>query len=413
MALGYEVASQPSLYYKLVGPAPAGSLAATGSDMAKFMIAHLSAETTGGGLMRPQTAQLMHRTISRALPPLDGFALGFFQSARNGQRIIGHGGDVPGFHSDMNLFLDRGVGLYIAYNSDGKDDASFNVRMALLQQFTDRYFPQPLPDEPTAPTALEHGRMLAAAGPYEASRRSDSNFFSLAALLGQLDVEVGKDGTISVAEFTGVDGQPKRWREVGPYLWREEGGRQRLAARIESGSVKFFSPEPFASILVLQPVPGWRLGAWNLPLLLGAIAVLLITVIAWPIRWAIRRRRTASAVGAPVGIAAFATERIGRWTCAVALVDLVFVLGWIPIITADDATAAVHDGRMDPWIMLLQAIGVLGVAGAAIAAYNCWLTLRSAAGLRSKVWSVAVAVACLAIVWFAFAFHLITFSVAY
>ncbi|HEY5758170.1 MAG TPA: serine hydrolase domain-containing protein, partial [Steroidobacter sp.] len=40
MSKGYHQASAPPLYFELVGPAPAGSISATGSDMARFMIAH-------------------------------------------------------------------------------------------------------------------------------------------------------------------------------------------------------------------------------------------------------------------------------------------------------------------------------------------------------------------------------------
>ncbi|HEX4860445.1 MAG TPA: serine hydrolase domain-containing protein, partial [Rhizomicrobium sp.] len=42
MAKGYKVASAPAGPYELVGLAPAGSLAASGGDMARFMIAHLN-----------------------------------------------------------------------------------------------------------------------------------------------------------------------------------------------------------------------------------------------------------------------------------------------------------------------------------------------------------------------------------
>ena len=42
MAKGYALASEPPKPYEYVVPAPAGSLAASGDDMAKFMIAHLN-----------------------------------------------------------------------------------------------------------------------------------------------------------------------------------------------------------------------------------------------------------------------------------------------------------------------------------------------------------------------------------
>ena len=47
--------------------APAGGLAATGSDLGQFMIAHLD---KGGALLKPETANLMHESITRAIPAL-------------------------------------------------------------------------------------------------------------------------------------------------------------------------------------------------------------------------------------------------------------------------------------------------------------------------------------------------------
>src|SRR3954469_16457210 len=57
MSQGYKQASQPAGKFELVSVAPAGSLSSTGSDMARFMIAHLA---NGGPLLDPKTATLMH-----------------------------------------------------------------------------------------------------------------------------------------------------------------------------------------------------------------------------------------------------------------------------------------------------------------------------------------------------------------
>ena len=43
---------------------------------------------------------------------------------KDGQRIIGHGGDTQFFHTDFHLFLDGKVGLYVAFNSQGKEGAN-------------------------------------------------------------------------------------------------------------------------------------------------------------------------------------------------------------------------------------------------------------------------------------------------
>src|SRR3546814_5145598 len=80
----------------MVGPAPAGSLASTGADMAKFMIAHLN---QGGPLLDPQTARMMHGTTLDMIQPLNRMALGFYEQDINGHDVIAHGGDTQWFHS--------------------------------------------------------------------------------------------------------------------------------------------------------------------------------------------------------------------------------------------------------------------------------------------------------------------------
>ncbi|MEP7245227.1 MAG: serine hydrolase domain-containing protein, partial [Gammaproteobacteria bacterium] len=108
MSKGYSLASQDPKNYELVTQAPAGALAATGADMARFMIAHLA---RNGSLLDAQTAELMYRTANTPIPGLPGMALGFYHEDRNGLTIIGHGGDTNWFHSDLHLYLDKGVGL--------------------------------------------------------------------------------------------------------------------------------------------------------------------------------------------------------------------------------------------------------------------------------------------------------------
>ena len=70
-------------------------------------------------------------------------SLGFYQSNINGRRVIAHGGDTVAFHSDLHLFMDDGVGLYVSFNSVGKEGAAGDLRSALFEQFADRYFPAP------------------------------------------------------------------------------------------------------------------------------------------------------------------------------------------------------------------------------------------------------------------------------
>ncbi|HEY5755418.1 MAG TPA: serine hydrolase, partial [Steroidobacter sp.] len=406
MSKGYHQASAPPLYFELVGPAPAGSIRATGSDMGRFMIAHLRAEAGGApALLQPQTAHLMYSSLLQTTPPVNGMALGFFEANRNGQRILEHGGDTQVFHSQLVLFMDQGVGLFMSFNSSGKEGAVGGVRSALFEQFTDRYFPAPVPDEPTASTAVEHSRLVA--GRYASSRRAEHTFFAAVGLLGQLDVIANPDGTLVVPPLTGLNGQPKVWREVAPFVWREVGGKERLAARIEDGKVRFLGNDTSSGIQVFMPVPASQSGGWMIPVVLLSAVSLLLTLIVWPVAALIRRRH---------GVALELTkqQKLGRrLVIAAAIVNLAFLIGWAMLVQSGLGNLASFDGRMNVGFVVLHLLGFIGLAGAGVAIWNAWLSLQGGRGWWSKSWSVVLAASCVAITWIAFTLNLVKFNLYY
>ena len=138
MSKGYETWDKPGAGYEIVSVAPAGALASTGEDMAHFMIAHLQLGRYGdGGILKPDTARLMQSTITKALPDLNGNALGFYEQNVNGHRVIAHGGDTNYFHTDLTLFPDDNVGLYISVNAKGREGLGEFVRQSLFDEFSD------------------------------------------------------------------------------------------------------------------------------------------------------------------------------------------------------------------------------------------------------------------------------------
>ena len=125
------------------------------------------------------------------LPPLNRMLLGFYETNINGHRSISHAGDTQWFHSDLSLFVDDGVGLYISMNSSGGEAAAHKVRAALFHGFADRYLPGPsVEGKVDAATAKLHAQQMA--GVYENSRRSDDSFISIFNLLGQTKVAVDR-----------------------------------------------------------------------------------------------------------------------------------------------------------------------------------------------------------------------------
>ncbi|RYD47757.1 MAG: class A beta-lactamase-related serine hydrolase, partial [Sphingomonadales bacterium] len=284
MATGYSNVTEKAKAYEIVIPAPAGSLASTGADMGKFMIAHLN---NGAGLLKPETARMMHDFKAPGIGPLNSMALGFYEQRVNGQRAIAHGGDTQWFHSYLWLFPESDVGLYISMNSVGTEGAAGAVRSGLFHQFADRYLPgEDKVGKVDDATARQHAQLLA--GDYVSSRGAFTNFMSLIGLLGKTSITVGEDGKIGFPALDGLSAAARDWVEVAPFVWRDTNTGERLAADVKDGKVVRLSVDPGSPFMVFEPATGIHAG-WVMPALLLSLAIILLAALAWPVRALVRR----------------------------------------------------------------------------------------------------------------------------
>jgi len=408
MSKGYALASQPEEPYELIAAAPAGALASTGSDMARFMIAHLQNGAYGGNrILQAETAQQMHTTALTMIPPLDRMVLGFEESNYNGHHIIAHSGDTQWFHTDLHLFLDDGVGLFMSVNSIGKEGAANAIREALFREFCDRYFPGPTLAGKVAPeVAAAHARLMS--GRYESSRRAQSSFFSFLYLALQVKVTTNGDGTIDVSSLRGLADQPLKWREIEPFVWREVGGKTLLAAKLENGRVARFSVNGFSPDTVFEPVPWWRSGAWLLPLLMIGVAALTSTALAWPAAALMRRRFGAVLTLAGTDIRAHRLSRIAAGLVVVTLT------AWVVTLVTSLSNVKLLSPDLDWWFWVLQLVSLVVFPGAALVTlWNARVVWAAKRGWYARGWSIVLVASCLTVVWAALAFKLIGFNVNY
>ncbi len=403
MSTGYDRASGRVIPFEYVGPSPAGSLSAPGADMARFMIAHLN---QGAGLLRPETARMMHTTTLPILPHLNRMALGFYQSNINGRRVISHGGDTSAFHSDLHLFLDENVGIFISMNSGGRDGASLLIRNAFFEKFADRYFPAPRDARRVpAETAREHARMLS--GTWVNSRGSRSSFFNVLELLGQVQVSVDAEGRPIVPVIPGYNGQPRQWVEVQPFLWQDLNSHDRLSAQIVDGQIVRFglSSLPF---MTFDRAPWHRNTALLMPLLLFSLAVLLLTVILWPVRALVRRK-----FGAKLELEGQA-RRAHLFTRLAALLILLTLFGWTFAIMTMAGDIENLSTAMDPIIWTLEIMSFIAfIGGFLVLAWSAWATWRAGRRWPAKAWSIALLLAAGIILWIGGAFNLLSLGVDY
>ena len=407
MAKGYKLASGEPKPFEIVTIAPAGSLSISGSDMGRFMIVHLQNGAFGSNrILQEATAVKMHNTAATMIPPLHRMLLGFYENDINGHRVITHGGDTQWFHSELNLFLDDGVGLYVSVNSPGKEGAAGPLRSALLKEFGDRYFPGPWPEGAVdAKTAKEHAQMMA--GFYAFSRGSHTTFPALLGLLGQVKVTVDDKGTIVVPALKGFNDAPKKWQEIAPFVWRNVDGDDRIAAKIVNGRVARFGYDPYP-FMSFEPVAWWWSSGWLLPLWIASLVALALTTLAWPVSALIRRR-----YGVAYGLTsddAKAHRRI-RIASLLVLTTMLAVGTTLGLMVADFKWSG---PGMDGWIIFIRLLSlVVFVGGAVVALWNAWVVLRSGRRWLAKLWSVVLAVSCLTVLYVAVIFHVVGYSANY
>jgi CubicO group peptidase (beta-lactamase class C family) len=413
---GYLTASGDPGPFESLGTTPAGGLTASGADMAKFMIAHLQeGELAGHRILQAATARTMHDTAHTTISAaINRMALGFFQLNRNGHRIIGHEGDTRFFHSALTLYLDQNVGLFISLNSVGRESDTFGIRDKLFDDFTDRYFPGPN-EGGKMPVDVAKAHAALMAGQFDGSRREDTTFASIVTLLSQVSVSADDSGRL-VTSLTGLNGAPKQFEEIAPFLWREIGGKGLLAAKVANGKVVMWGEggDPSGAY---TPTPGWRNAEWLLPLLEISILVLLATTIAWPVAALMRRRfavqlrldgNALRAVRWTHFAAASQTVVIMAWLAIILGIVAAFYIGWLPYFISSS---------MEKWIFLAHVLSVLILPLATfVALWNVRVTFRTRTswrGLASRCWSILLAAASLVVLYVAVIFRLISFNPAF
>ena len=406
MSKGYKLASDDPEPFEYVDMVPAGGLSSTADDMARFMRAYLNGGTLDGArILSPKSIQMMWANQHAIAPGLPAMGLGFYHMDRNGHMVVAHGGDTILFHSDLFLIPGAHVGVFFSQNSMGGDHGL--LRGPLFDNFMARYFPAPpMANKPTWKTAKADAARVA--GDYIGSRRSDSNFLRIGAMLGETSVSADADGTITVNSFKNTAGVPYKWREIAPLRWQQVHGQHILIARQKDGRIYQIASDRSAPIEITTRSSFWQSKAWNQPLLLATMAMLLLTVLFWPIKAVLnwRYERPFPLDGA--------AAMLYRGTRIVALIDLVFLGGWLTFLTLAGENISLLGPSSDPWLHVLQILGFLGIAGAIVPVLDFAAALVDwARPWWTKVTLFLTMLACLATVWFAVSQNLVGWSLNY
>ena len=406
LSSGYWVASSPPGPFEYVNLFPAGSVSASANDMCRFMLAHLqNGQLDGRQILRPETVRLMHSRAFVFDDRVDSWAYGFYEESTNGYRIIGHGGDLQRFHSDLHLILDAKAGFFVSYNSKGIGDLGMD-RQRLLQMFMDRYFPASSVNS----NVESNHEQTDVAGVYMGTRRWESSVLKIAALFpapnGQVEVSINPDKTLRIDGFENAAGRPLKFRQIGSLLYEDQECQQRAVFRRGwNGKLQMQVGAPDD---VFIQVDGWQTRFLNCFVLVAGLLVVVLTLIFWPFAALIRKH-----YDRPLQLSV-AQRRMRIGVRLVCVLFCVLLLGWASVLAVGMQEFVYLMTGLGRWIIVFGVVGIFCVVGTLAVWWDAIRTWKETGTNRwTKVHTAALALACTGLLGFAILWNLMNFNLHY
>ncbi len=208
--------------YEYMNDGPAGMISTTADDMSRFMLAHLALGAYGDRrILDAATARQMQSPLFAPHEGITTMLHGFYRADRNGQVIFGHGGDTNQFHSNLSLFPDHDLGIFVSFNSDSAAAA----RSRLIPAFVDHFFPVTFLRE--APAPAPGVNLSDYTGEYIPLRSNWSTLERLGTLVTGVSIEADGDELVFAGDSRwiprGDDLFTSRYRDINMVFERESG----------------------------------------------------------------------------------------------------------------------------------------------------------------------------------------------
>jgi CubicO group peptidase (beta-lactamase class C family) len=200
--------------------APAGAASATALDMAQLMVELLNPRGTRVLSAASKAQMLSGAYISH--PLVNGMTLGLYEMTRGGTRAVGHGGSTMLFNSQMILWPDEDMGMFVSTNTIGGE----RVANALVETVAGH-----LGFSSNAPPGKSTQLNAAYLGDYITARRNHSNRSKILALADT--IQVRDDGTnegLIVTDSSGTN----HYQQIEPGVFQSTAGVDRILFKNQS-----------------------------------------------------------------------------------------------------------------------------------------------------------------------------------
>jgi CubicO group peptidase (beta-lactamase class C family) len=265
---------------------PTGAAAVTtATDMGRLMRALLrDGRLTDSRVLSDRSVRLLEKRHYGNDKRLPGMAYVLEERRHDEHRYLVKDGDIPGFHSNMALFPDKDLGVYVNYNGDG-DSGKAALAADEVAELAAEHVYGGKAKRTSKPTV--HGNIGQYEGSYRANRTSHSDFTRASALTGSIEVSADDDGVLTTNGPLSADPDitEQQWRQIEPGVFQEVDGDARIA--FDDGRLTVSTDVAVA----FDRVPWYESPELHMQLLIGGLALISLTMICRPVIALVRRSR--------------------------------------------------------------------------------------------------------------------------
>ena len=383
--------------FDFINDYPGGQMLSTGSDMARFMIAHLQlGRYEDRRILTEESATAMHTaqfTHHKELQHAVGYSFGVGQA--RSQTVLMHDGGYTGVGSRLILCPESGTGIFMACNI--MDGALLDVASRGL---LDQIIPAPLEDTtkyPLTPVPAYDKDIAEFAGTYRFTRYVHTDITKVGVLLGMAGPELmigrNEEGMILMNTYSGL---PRRMVQVQPCVFRSIDDKYVCAFRKDaSGRITHLFTNGNTAF---EKISWYETATFQRSLLGACLLYFVLVSIVLPIVRKLRKTRQPSGLGVDP-VRWFSQKTASTFLCY--FLGLGIAMG---LIIPREEWGFTHGMHWIPYVVQSIAIvGVMFVAGLLGSLF--WQSMgkpdpNTGARVRSAGLGLTTAVFAVAFVWF-------------
>jgi CubicO group peptidase (beta-lactamase class C family) len=222
--------------YMQIGPyAPVGAIASTAQDMSQWMLIHLGRGAFNGvRLMSKKSHEILWSRRFNDRPDGADVAHGFLTKTYRGVEFYGHGGATNAFYSNMVLYPELELGVFISQNSTDDRTLVSTIPDLIIDRLTGGWTGADLqPADVSSQTLAEY------AGTYLNNRRSFTKFDKLFAVSVTAQISVDEKGAL----FVETQGKVRNYAPLAGKadVFEDRYGNRIIFGRNDNGAVTFFT----------------------------------------------------------------------------------------------------------------------------------------------------------------------------